>query len=84
MQSRAPALALQLFNMEVGLYGYLVAAIWGSYGWLVPTYIYLALMHVGARLLVEHGELLEPMVGRRRLSLAPAAAIATASVGARA
>ena len=72
MEARAPALSLQLFNMEVGLYGYLVAAIWGSYGALVPTYVHLVLMHVASRLLVEHEEALQPMLGRRPLPLAPA------------
>jgi O-antigen ligase len=60
----APALALQLFNMEVGLYAFLVAAIWGSYGKLVPLYMHLVLIHVATQLLVEHGERLQPQRGR--------------------
>ena len=61
---RAPALALQLFNMEVGLYGYLVASIWGSYGALVPTYLHLMLMHSLAEQLEREGKASAPV--RRR------------------
>jgi O-antigen ligase len=67
MQAKAPVLALQLFYLEVGLYGYLVAAIWGTYGALVPTYVHLVAIHVAARLLLEHEESMNPMVGRRRM-----------------
>lgn len=67
MSARAPALSLQLFNMEVGLYGYLVAAIWGSYGALVPTYVHLVLMYVCSTLLLEYGESVQPTQGRRSL-----------------
>ena len=56
MQKRAPAFALQLFNMEVGLYGYLVAAVWGSYGAMIATYIHLVLMNIAASLLDEDAE----------------------------
>jgi hypothetical protein len=56
----APALALQLFNMEVGLYAFLVAAIWGSYGKLIPLYMHLVLIHVATQLLIEHAESLQP------------------------
>jgi O-antigen ligase len=56
MEKRAPAMALQLFNMEVGLYGYLVAAVWGSYGAMIATYIHLVLMNIAASLLEEDAE----------------------------
>jgi O-antigen ligase len=73
----APALALQLFNMEVGLYAFLVAAIWGSYGAMIPMYVHLVLMHVAARLLLEHVEGLQPTQGgRRRFAPAPVRAAA--------
>lgn len=48
-----PRLAAQLFYMEIGLFAYLVAGIWGSWGTLAFTYIHLALIHVAARLLEE-------------------------------
>jgi O-antigen ligase len=48
-----PRLAAQLFYMEIGLFAYLVAGIWGSWGTLAFTYIHLALIHVTARLLRE-------------------------------
>lgn len=62
----APALTLQLFNMEVGLYAFLVAAVWGSYGSIVPLYVHLVLIHVATQLLAEHAEKLEPKRGRGR------------------
>ncbi len=71
MSKIAPALAMQLFNMEVGLYAFLVAAIWGSYGAMVPLYVHLVLMHVASRLLTEHVEGMQPMRGRRRMFPAP-------------
>jgi O-antigen ligase len=46
-----PALAAQLFYMEAGAYAYLVAGIWGSYGELVFTYFYFAVLYATARLL---------------------------------
>lgn len=72
MEKMAPALALQLFNMEVGLYAFMVAGIWGSYGWMVPLYVHLVLMHVASRLLVEHVEGMQPMRGRRKFFPTPA------------
>ena len=51
MQDKEPALALQVFNLEAGLYGFLIAGIWGSYGALVHTYIFLTLIYVSATLL---------------------------------
>ena len=62
----APALAMQLFNMEVGLYGFLVAGIWGSYAAMVPLYVHLVLMYVAAKLLIEHVEGMHPMRGRQK------------------
>lgn len=43
--------ARQLFYLEVGAYGYLIAAIWGSYGGLVFTYFYFAIIYVAASIL---------------------------------
>jgi hypothetical protein len=69
----APAFALQLFNMEVGFYAFLVAAIWGSYVKLVPLYMHLVLIHVATQLLIEHGESLQPQQRGRRQFITPAA-----------
>lgn len=49
----SPRLAVQLFYLEVGLYGFLVAGIWGSYGKLIPLYVTVATVYVAARLLRE-------------------------------
>ncbi|MEO7457841.1 MAG: O-antigen ligase family protein [Gemmatimonadaceae bacterium] len=49
-----PALALQLLNMEVGLYAYMVAGIWGTYDGLVPTYVHLVMMSSATALLNMH------------------------------
>jgi O-antigen ligase len=46
-----PRRALQLYYMELGLLAYLIAGIWGSYGGIVLTYLYLALMSVTTQLL---------------------------------
>jgi O-antigen ligase len=51
MRLAAPRLALQLQYMELGLLGYLVAGIWGSYGFLVLTYLYVSLIYVTTELL---------------------------------
>jgi probable O-glycosylation ligase (exosortase A-associated) len=48
-----PARAAQLFYMEVGLVGYFVAGIWGSYSMMVLTYLYLAVLYSTARTLSE-------------------------------
>jgi O-antigen ligase len=37
--------ATQLFYMEVGILGYFVAGIWGSYSTMVLTYLYLAVIY---------------------------------------
>jgi O-antigen ligase len=74
MEKIAPALALQLFHMEVGLYAFLVAGIWGSYGSMIALYVHLVLLHVGTRLLTEHVEGLQPQRGRRKLFPVPAPA----------
>jgi O-antigen ligase len=59
-----PRLAAQLFYMEVGLFAYLVAGIWGSWGTLAFTYIHLALIHVAARLLRDEMDGVTPVSGR--------------------
>jgi probable O-glycosylation ligase (exosortase A-associated) len=48
-----PARAAQLFYMEVGLVGYFVAGIWGSYSMMVLTYLYLAVLYSTAHTLRE-------------------------------
>ena len=79
MGAKAPALALQLFSMEVGLYSYLVAAIWGSYGEAVPTYVHLVLICVATKLLLEEGEVVRP----RERKVFPAPALSFGAVGER-
>lgn len=59
----APADVRQLFWIELGMYAYLVASIWGSYDQWVPTYLYLLLVYCTARLLEE--EYGKPQVHRR-------------------
>lgn len=67
-----PALAIQQLYLEAGLYAYLVAGVWGTYGKLVPTYFYIAIVCVSARLLTEE---VNPRAGvrggRMRRNLAP-------------
>jgi putative inorganic carbon (HCO3(-)) transporter len=46
-----PAAALQLQYLELGLLGFLVAGIWGSYGFLVLTYLHICLIYVCTHLL---------------------------------
>ena len=72
-----PALGRQLFYLEIGLYGYLVAGIWGSYDQWVPTYVHLMLVFVTARLLMEEGGPVGPP--RRRSLYAPPSQPATAT-----
>lgn len=50
IKSVAPTRASQLFYMELGLLGYFVAGIWGSYSMMVLTYLYLAVIYCAARL----------------------------------
>lgn len=67
-----PALAIQQLYLEVGLYAYLVAGIWGTYGKLVPTYFYIAIVCVSAQLLVEEVSPRKGVRGgRMRRGLAP-------------
>jgi probable O-glycosylation ligase (exosortase A-associated) len=48
-----PPRATQLLYMELGLFGFLVAGIWGSYGQLVLTYLHLSVMHATTQILKE-------------------------------
>ncbi len=71
-----PALAVQQLYLEVGLYSYLVAGIWGTYGKLVPTYFFIAIVSVSARLLAEEVSPRKPARLRRGgAPIAPAGAI---------
>ena len=47
----SPALRVQLVWLEIGLYGFLVAGIWGSYGRLVLLYIHVGVVWCTAGLL---------------------------------
>jgi O-antigen ligase len=46
-----PKSASQLFYLERGLFGYLVAGIWGSYDLLVLTYLQLAIIYSAAHVI---------------------------------
>jgi probable O-glycosylation ligase (exosortase A-associated) len=46
-----PSRATQLYYMEVGLFGYFVAGIWGSYSMMVLTYLYLVVMYAATEML---------------------------------
>lgn len=72
MAAVEPALTQQLFFLEVGLYGFLVAGIWGSYGSLVPTYVHVALICSAAKLLEEEGELRAERAQRMRRAMGKA------------
>jgi putative inorganic carbon (HCO3(-)) transporter len=48
-----PAAALQIYYLELGLFGYLVAGIWGSYAQLVLTYLYVAILYATTQILKE-------------------------------
>jgi O-antigen ligase len=57
LRATRPRLASQLLYFEVGAYGYLIAGIWGSYGQLVVTYFYFAILYSAARLLATEDAL---------------------------
>jgi O-antigen ligase len=82
VEAKAPALASQLFNMEVGLYGFLVAGIWGSYGGFLLLYIHLAIMYACTRLVEEDVNGSGVPLGRGR-SVRPLAGAAIPYAGAR-
>ena len=68
---RNPAGAMQLYYMELGLLGYLVAGIWGSYGQLVLTYLHIAVIYATAQVLKEEGPAVALAAPRRRLHPTP-------------
>lgn len=67
-----PALATQIFYMEVGLVGYFVAGIWGSYSSMVLTYIYIAVLYSATQLLKGDLPLPGQALRARRARLAQA------------
>ena len=73
-----PGAALQLFYMELGLLGFLVAGIWGSYNQIVLTYLHLALIYVASQVLkTEASRGAAPLVRGRKLQITPAMAQGT-------
>jgi O-antigen ligase len=83
-KDRMPALAAQAFNFELGLYGYLVAAIWGSYGAATQTYMHLGLIYAAGRLLEQEAGVGEfGGVVRRKIPFAQTRARAAQQAGAR-
>lgn len=71
-----PSGAAQLFYLELGLIGYLVAGIWGTYGQLVLTYLHIALIYATAQILKE--ELSPPRPTRMRGGAVPPPVMARA------
>ena len=62
-----PALATQLFYMEIGLFGYFVAGIWGSFQLMVLTYVYLTVIVATTQLLKNELPAVTPYwAGRRK------------------
>jgi O-antigen ligase len=72
-----PARALQLHYMVLGMIGYLVAGVWGSYGALVPTYLYLCLVYAATTVMQQQEHPLRR--GVRRAARGGARATATAT-----
>ncbi len=60
------ASATQLFYMEVGLFGYFVAGIWGSYSAAVLTYVYVAALCATTWLLKSELAPRTKVLGQRR------------------
>jgi probable O-glycosylation ligase (exosortase A-associated) len=54
-KANQPRGASQLFYMELGLLGFLVAGVWGSYGQLVLTYLHVALIYATTQVLKAEG-----------------------------
>lgn len=59
-----PDRAMQITYLEVGLLGYFIAGIWGSYQMMVLTYLYLAVMYTTTRSLKE--DLAPELIGHAR------------------
>jgi hypothetical protein len=68
---RNPAGAMQLFYMELGLLGYLVAGIWGTYGQLVLTYLHIAIIYATTQILKEERPPVALAVPRRGMQPTP-------------
>jgi O-antigen ligase len=64
-EKRFPALATLQFNLEVGLYGVLVAGVWGSYFRLMPIYMHIVTLYAAARLLEAETDQAAPRLVRR-------------------
>jgi O-antigen ligase len=78
-----PERAMQLHYLVLGMIGYLVAGVWGSYGALVPTYLYLCIVYAATTVIQERDVpvrrgLRRAVAGMRRAA-APAAAPAPAA-----
>lgn len=68
-----PALAIQLYYMEIGLFGYFVAGIWGSFQLMVLTYVYFAIIAATTQLLKAELPAATPAWAGRRIQGAPLA-----------
>jgi O-antigen ligase len=76
IKSVNPGRALQLHYMVLGMIGYLVAGLWGSYGVLVPTYLYLCIVHAATSVAREGAPVRQ---GVRRVGLLKGHAAAPAA-----
>lgn len=79
----APAFASQVRNLQVGLYAYMVAGIWGSYGTLVATYMHMVLIVVTVTILNEERAAGGPGVLRPELPFRTSRRPPMAAAGAR-
>lgn len=65
IQAKFPAGALQLFNLQLGLFGFLVAAIWGTYWQFIATYVHIVVINMVAEQLERDNEAGAPQFVRR-------------------
>ncbi len=81
----SPILTAQLIWLEIGLYGFLVAGIWGTYGRLVPLYVHVAIVWCTAGLLQEETAAIRraanPPPTRRRGAHVPSSMVTVAGAG---
>jgi O-antigen ligase len=81
----SPALTAQLVWLEIALYGFLVAGIWGTYGRFMLLYIHVAMLWCAAAMLEEETATLTraPVTRRMRGMGAPVAIAPAANASAR-
>jgi len=80
LKATHPTRALQLQYLALGMIGYLVAGIWGSYGALVLTYLYLCIVHASVAVLTAPEAPVRQVIRRGQRAVAPAATLARGRV----